>query len=186
MLQYIPHRQDWLYRSPYFFFRAIKKLNNADPTLGSKIKIRFAGKVYSWMKDMISSFGLENQVELLGEISHDESLKFQAECDALLITSAKQLGGRDYSIAGKTFEYLQMQRPIIAFVCEGAQKDLLKNGGTALVCNPDSADESVERLTSLFCGRINLQPNSDFLQGLSRQVLTERLANIIRSQVTHA
>jgi hypothetical protein len=132
---------------------------------------------------MISKFGLESQVELMGEISHKESLEFQADCDALLITSAKQIGGQDYSIAGKTFEYLQMQRPIIAFVCEGAQKDLLKKGGTALICDPDQIEESSEQLASLFSGRINLHPNIDFLMGLSRQVLTEQLANIIRRQV---
>jgi glycosyltransferase involved in cell wall biosynthesis len=138
------------------------------------------------MKGMVDSFGLENQVNLIGEISHQESLSFQESCDALLITSARQMGGRDYSIAGKTFEYLQMQRPIVAFVCEGAQKDLLKNGGTALICDPDHTEESVQQLTSLFNGRINLHPNGDFLQGLSRQVLTEQLANIIRSQVKNA
>jgi hypothetical protein len=186
MLQYIPHRQDWLYRSPYFFFKAIQQLNTFHPAFRTALKIRFAGKVHGWLKEMIISFGLENQVDLMGEISHKESLSFQADCDALLITSARQMGGRDYSIAGKTFEYLQMQRPIIAFVCDGAQKDLLKKGGTALICDPDNTEESVGLLSGLFKGSISLRPNDNFLQGLSRQVLTEQLANIISSQVTNA
>jgi hypothetical protein len=183
ILQYIPHKQDWLYRSPYFFFKAIQQLNISDPSIGNKIKIRFAGKIHEWLRDMITSFGLEKQVELMGVISHNESLSFQENCDALLITSAKQIGGRDYSIAGKTFEYLQMQKPIIAFVSDGAQKDLLKKGGTALICDPDNTEESVKSLSGLFRGSIHLNPDNNYLQAHSRQSLTDRLAKIISSQV---
>jgi glycosyltransferase involved in cell wall biosynthesis len=183
MLQYIPHRQDWLYRSPYFFFKALQHLNQSDPELGRKIKVRFAGKIQDWLQEMIESFGLQNQVSQMGQVSHKESLAFQEQCDALLITSARQIGGRDYSIAGKTFEYLQMQKPVIAFVCEGAQKDLLKKGGTALICEPDKTEESAALLSGLFKGEIHLGPDIHFLQGLSRKTLTEKLANIIRSQV---
>jgi len=183
ILQYIPRKQDWLYRSPYFFFRALQLLNATDPELGKKVKVCFAGKVQEWLREMIASFGLENQVSLLGEISHKESLAFQESCDALLITSAKQLGGRDYSIAGKTFEYIQMQRPVIAFVCEGSQKDILIRAGTALICEPDNTGQSVQLLDGLFRGSIHLLPNTNFLNGHSRRVLTERLAEIISSQV---
>ncbi len=139
ILQYIPHKQDWLYRSPYFFFKAIQQLNISDPGLGKKMKIRFAGKIHEWLKDMIASFGLENQVDLMGVVSHTESLSLQESCDALLITSAKQIGGRDYSIAGKTFEYLQMQKPVIAFVSDGAQKRFTeKEEAQLLICDPDN------------------------------------------------
>jgi hypothetical protein len=185
ILQYIPHKQDWLYRSPYFFFKAMKQFNSAYPDLEKRIKVKFAGKKQDWLQEMIREFGLEQQVTLMGEISHKESLLFQRECDALLITSAKQFGGRDYSIAGKTFEYLQMQRPIIAFVCEGAQKDLLENAGTALLCNPDNTEESVKQLAELFNGQISLKPVDSFLKGLSRAALTERLSEILKKISRH-
>lgn len=183
MLQYIPHKQDWLYRSPYFFFKALQQLNNTNPVLGKKIRVIFAGKKAPWLEDMIRSFGLEDQVSLIGEVSHQRSLLFQQECDALLITSAKQLGGRDYSIAGKTFEYLQMQRPVIAFACEGAQKDLLRESGTSLLCDPDDTEQAVNDLTNLFEGRIRLQPDQAFLETISRQYLTSQLAVIIKNQI---
>lgn len=181
MLQYIPQKQDWQYRSPYFFFQALQQLNAESPDLGKKIKVKFAGKKPAWLIEMIKSFGLEQQVTLIGEVSHEESLRFQQQCDALLITSAKQLGGRDYSIAGKTFEYLQMQRPIIAFVCDGAQKDLLSDAGTALICDPDRSAEAVKQMRQLFEGKLLLQPDYKFLKSLSRETLTAQLANVIRN-----
>ncbi len=168
---------------PISFFKALQEINRSKPELGKKIKIKFAGKSQAWLPEMIASFGLERQVDLLGEISHVESLALQANCDALLITSAKQLGGRDYSIAGKTFEYLQMQKPIIAFVCEGAQKDLLTKSGTALLCDPDRTEESVTLLSRLFEGKTELHPDTEFLAGLSREKLTAELAKIIKSLV---
>jgi len=183
MLQYIPHKQDWLYRSPYFFFKALQLLTRSNPSLGKKIRVKFAGKKAPWLSDMIASFGLEGQVTLIGEIPHRQSLLFQQECDALLITSAKQLGGRDYSIAGKTFEYLQMQRPVISFACEGAQKDLLRDAGTALLCDPDDTEGSARDLAELFEGRTHLRPDPEFLQTLSRQALTARLAELIKQQI---
>ncbi len=185
MLQYIPRKQDWMYRSPYFFFKALQQLNLQDPALGRKIKVRFAGKKPDWLREMIRSLELQEQVELIGELSHQESLAFQESCDALLITSAKQLGGRDYSIAGKTFEYLQMQRPVIAFVCEGAQKDILSNAGTALICDPDDAPGSATLLGELFGGRIGFTPNYDFLKQLTREALTAQLAGIIKKAIGH-
>lgn len=181
MLQYIPQKQDWLYRSPYFFFKALQLLNTAYPEIGKKIKVQFAGKKPDWLIEMIKSCGLEHQVALIGEISHEESLRFQQRCDALLITSAKQLGGRDYSIAGKTFEYLQMQRPIIAFVCDGAQKDLLAEAGTALICDPDRSEDAVVQLHQFFIGKLTAQPDYEFLKKLSRETLTAQLAELIQS-----
>ncbi len=184
MLQYIPHRQDWLYRSPYFFFKAIAALNKTFPAVGQKIKIKFAGKKQEWLPDMISSFGLDNQVELTGELAHEDSIKFQQQCDALLLTSAKQLNGKaDYSIAGKTFEYFQAQRPVIGFVCNGAQKDLLSRSGTAVICDPDNIKDAVSTLNYFFNGTIRPVPDLNFLQTLSREKLTQQLAELIKETV---
>jgi len=179
MLQYIPMKQDWLYRSPWFFFRALQRLNEQNPGLGRRISVKFAGKTPPWLIGMIESFGLKDQVTLMGEVPHHRSLEFQRECDALLITSAKQLGGRDYSIAGKTFEYLQIQRPVVAFVCDGAQKDLLEEAGTALICDPDDPEQAVSQLAEFFGGRTVFTPNYSFLNTLTRAELTHQMSDLI-------
>lgn len=180
IFQYIPNRQDWLYRSPFFFFKALQQFISLYPSLGKKVKVKFVGKKQEWLPSMIKVFALDEHVEIVGELPHRESLLFQQQCDALLITSAKQINGRDYSIAGKTFEYLKMQKPVIAFVCEGAQKDILSEAGTALICNPDDTENAVLKLHDLFTGEIQLMPNLAFLKNLSREALTGQLADIIK------
>ncbi len=182
-LQYIPKKQDWLYRSPYFFLKSVRKLFDEHEEYKEILKIRFAGKKNNWLESMIEDFKLEQNVELIGVLSHSSSLAFQQSCDSLLITSSKLIGGSDYSIAGKTFEYFKLQKPIISFVCDGAQKDILEKSGLALICDPDNTEVSSNNIKNLFEHKIHLKPNNDFLRGLSRHKLTKQLARIINDVI---
>ena len=178
-LQYISVKQNWLYRSPYFFFRALRILFDKHPSYEKTLRVKFAGKKPDWLFEMIKEFRLEENIELMGVISHSDSMRFQQTCDALLITSSKVIGGSDYSIAGKTFEYFKIQKPIIAFVSEGAQKEILEQSGTALICDPDDSESAAENILQLFEHKINLVPDNNFLTGLSRKKLTEKLSLVI-------
>ncbi len=184
-LQYISVKQNWLYRSPYFFLKALRILFDKHPEYTKILTIKFAGKKPDWLFEMIKEFRLEENVELLGVISHSDSIRFQQTCDALLITSSKVIGGSDYSIAGKTFEYFKMQKPIIAFVSEGAQKDILQQSGTALICDPDDAESAAENILELFEHKINLIPDNNFLSSLSRKKLTEKLSVVIHETINN-
>jgi hypothetical protein len=183
MLQYIPQRQDWLYRSPFFFLKALQFLNSSNPHLARRIKVHIVGKPHKWLTEMIEKFGNSVQVELMGTKSHQEALEFQMKCDLLLITSAKRIGGRDYSVAGKTFEYIKVQKPILAFVSEGAQKDLLEKSGQALLCDPDEVKESARIIEELLTGNKVMRPDSRFIETLSREKLSGELARIIKQLI---
>ncbi|RYG37537.1 MAG: hypothetical protein EOO01_30130, partial [Chitinophagaceae bacterium] len=163
-LQYYPRKQDWLYRSPYFFFKALARLFEIDPPLRKLVKVKFAGDEYDWLRKMITEFGLQNEVQLLGRIDHSESLALQRTADALLITSAKVYGGRDCFIAGKTFEYITMNRPVLAFVAEGSQKDLLEKTGLSVGFDPDNTEASAIRLKQILREGLALTPRISFIE----------------------
>ncbi len=179
ILQYTLLREDWLYRSPYFFLKAVKRVLEIRPDLKAGIKINFIGEVPLWLPGMIGEYGLESSCQLLGKKTRKESVEFQKQCDFLLLTSSKVLKGDDYSIAGKTFEYFSMRRPILAFVSNGAQKRMILNSGMGLICNPDDPQESAQRMIQLFEGKSELHPNTDFLNSLHRKNLTGKLARVI-------
>ncbi len=183
MIQYSPRKEDWLYRSPWFFFQAVARLLADHPEQQSLLRIRFAGRKPDWIDSQVERFGLAGNVEFLGPLDHTSALKFQEECDALLVTSSKVIGGSDYSIAGKTFEYFSMRKPIIGFVAEGAQKDILTESGLAVICDPDNPADSARQLDELLSGRIRLQPNTAFLKTLHRRELTRKLAEVMREAV---
>ncbi len=179
-LQYTPRKEDWLYRSPYFFFKALQKLKEQRSNLHELLQVDFVGRVPEWLKPMIAEFRLEDLVNLKGPLSHTEALAFQASCDTLLITSAKVLGGRDYSIAGKTFEYICRQKPILAFVCEGAQKDLLENTGLSMSCPPDDTEKSTRILDRMIEGDFKLHPNQEYINGLHIKETTKKLVELLK------
>ena len=179
-LQYAPRREDWLYRSPFFFFRALRQLLGERPDLRSLVKVRFVGDTPAWLRAQVEEFGLTDVVEHLGRMSHRACLEFQASCDALLATSAKVIGGRDYCIAGKTFEYVASQVPIIAFVTEGEQRDFLMASGLALVCDADEPEAGARGLADLIEGRFLPAPNLPFLHRFHRRETARQMAELVR------
>jgi glycosyltransferase involved in cell wall biosynthesis len=179
MLQYAPRRVDWLYRSPFFFFQAVEQLLIERPELQDRLRIRFAGRKPHWIDAQVNAFGLTEVVEFVGHLDHASVVAFQSECDSLLVTSAKIFGAPDYSIAGKTFEYFTMQKPILGFVTEGAQRDILQASGMAVLCDPDDAVESAGKLGELIDGKVSLRPNGPFLQQLHGRELSRDLADVL-------
>lgn len=180
-LQYTPRKEDWLYRSPYFLFKTIRQLFNYKPEYSKKITIKFAGLKPDWLFEMVKEFGLEENVEMIGFVPFYEIGQFHNSCDMLLATSVKVIGGEDYCIAGKSFDYLVAQKPILGFVSNGAQKDFIQKSGVGLICNPDNIEESAEKLKEVFEKGITLKPNKEFIENHHRKHLTKQLADIIHS-----
>lgn len=180
---YVPRKEDWLYRSPYFIFKTFNELKKISQFYFNKIELHFIGLKPAWFDSMVSEFGLSENVKHLGVYSHEASIEFQNKCDMLLITSSKVIGGNDYSIAGKTFEYLSMEKPILSFVCTGAQKDLLEKTGMALLCDPDFAFESASKIIELLKGKIILKPDYEYIASLTRKNQAQKLSQVILQSI---
>lgn len=178
-LHYTPRREDWLYRTPYFFFRALKRMLEIRPDLRPAVKVRFVGDPEEWLTQQVAEFGLQDVVEHLGRLPHAASLAFQSGCDALLSTSAKVIGGRDPFIAGKTFEYVTSGRPVVAFVAEGEQRDFWQQSGMASICDPDDVDGAAAALQRLVEGQYRPVMNKPFLRGFHRREAARQLAAFV-------
>ncbi len=180
IFQYVPRKEDWLYRSPYFFFKSIAILISKYPKYKSRIEIHFAGLNPDWLKKMVIESGLKENIKNMGFLTHEEVIDFQSKCDFLLMTSSKVINGKDYSVAGKTFEYFSTGKPIIAFVNEGEQKDVLINSNASVICNPDDHENNSELLHQIFSNGIELKMNVNYLETFKRYNLTEKLAHVLK------
>ncbi len=183
--QYIPRFEDWRYRSPLFLFQLLNQFKKKCPNLYSKIQLEFAGQKPDWFDQMAEENGVADIVRHIGPLSQEQSIEFQASCDWLLLTSAKVPSGKDYSIAGKTFEYLSLRKPIIALLCEGAQKELLQESGMAAIIDPDKLDCGIEVLKHIVGGQYSLQPNAEFIGGFRMEYLSEKFVEIIKRIVNN-
>lgn len=161
-LQYLPRKEDWSYRSPIYFFKILNEIRNKDNNFLKNIEVVFAGDKPDWFDYEVQKMNLECCIKHLGFISKKEIEELLHTADYLLITSSKVVGGREYSAAGKTFEYMSFLKPLIGVVCEGEQKDLLSKMGSAIILNPDNVAESAEKLTGNLKITTPLKPNLDF------------------------
>ena len=125
--------------------------------------MEFIGNKPLWLEEMIEEFRLQDVVMLHGFLPHSESISFQNSCDALLGTSVKVVGGRDYCIAGKSYEYLAQKKPILAFVTEGTQKDFFHESGMGVIFDADKTTENIDLLKKFIDGKVSLSPNKDFI-----------------------
>jgi glycosyltransferase involved in cell wall biosynthesis len=181
-LFYTPRREDWLYRSPWFFLRGLARFTARYPRLAPRLRVEFAGAVPPWLPPMLAETGTTAQVTLHGPIAHADAIRLQRRADALLLTSAKVDGARDYSIAGKTFEYLGLRRPILAVVTDGAMRDLVEQSGLGLFADPDDADSVAAAIARIVDDPSWLpHPNEAFIASCDRHHAASRMADVLRA-----
>ena len=162
-LQYSPRREDWTYRSPQKLFDIFDAVLEANPELSSNIELIFAGDRPPWWERMLGRRRVSGVCRHLGRVPKARALSLVHEADILMLTSSKVLGGPDYSIAGKTFEYFAARKPILGFVCEGAQKDILAQSGVAVCLDPDEPQAAQRKLQDFIAGDLNFTPVNGFL-----------------------
>lgn len=179
-LQYIPFQQDWEYRTPYYFFSAVSMLLKKNPEYKDRVELLFAGAKPEWFENMIEQFDLRGNVFHYGFISKKEVKSFQNQCNAFLITSAKIEKGRDYCIAGKTYEYFAQGKPIVAFVTEGDQKWIVQNSGLGIICDPDQIEDSALKLKNYLDSKNELTPEKPFIDTFLTHNQVSKLFEVIK------
>lgn len=177
---YSARKEDWLYRSPHFFFQGLRQLFSSNPEYRQMIRVEFAGKVPEWLKRQVEHFSLKDVVCFRGYLKHVDCIQFQGDCDALLITAAKVLGGEDYSISSKSFEYVAAGKPILAVTPPGAQRDFFSNSGLAAVCSPDDPCEVASAIATIAFGGRTWTAGEEFLHKYNPETVSSQMAAVFR------
>jgi hypothetical protein len=179
-LQYSAVKEDWLYRSPFFFFRALNRLFERKPEFRDRVKFEAIGANAPWLTAMAAEFDLEGNCAFHPRSSYARVVQFQERCDSFLCTSVKVPDGEDYAIASKTFDYLRYGKPIVGFVTGGAQREFLMESGLGLITDPDDTEAGSRVLEQLVEGDFRLTPNATFLARFHRRELAGELAAIVK------
>jgi hypothetical protein len=78
---------------------------------------------------------------------------------------------------------MYQQKPILAFMTEGSQKDFFKNSGISLIFDADDTEKNVKILKNFIDGNIEFKPNREFMKQISTKETTKKLANIIKELI---
>jgi glycosyltransferase involved in cell wall biosynthesis len=130
--------------SPVYLARAVAALIQRRPELDGKVHIEVYGNDYPQhvIDTVLDRERLAELVTVLPPVPHDEAAQLAAGADALFIALPDRAdgspGGR---ISAKTYEYLMTDRPIVAAVPAGENRDFLQDVPGVWLVPPAGVDE---------------------------------------------
>jgi Glycosyltransferase Family 4 len=183
IFQYTPVKEDWLYRSPYFFLKSLAGLLNKRPELKKSIFFHLIGDTPDWLEGMASEWGLRENLVLHGYQTHQKALELQESFDFFLATSEKVMGNDHYCLPSKLFTYLRTGKPVLGYVTKGIQYDFIYQSGLGPIADPDDELAGSLMLEKIVEEGWDRKLNTDYLKQYSNPVAINKLKDIIK-QVT--
>jgi glycosyltransferase involved in cell wall biosynthesis len=165
-------------RDPTSFFRAVSRLKKEQIIDAQKVTVdlRASGSDAFYAK-LLAELEIDDIVRLLPAVSHRQALGDCSEADALIIFQAESC---NHQIPAKAYEYLRLQKPILALTSkQGDTARLLADAGGATIVDLASEQEIYEILP-MFIDRVHSRrhglPDATIVQGFSREYQTSVLS----------
>lgn len=125
-------------KDPYTFFRALRSwFDSMDKEALNKyenvLKIQLIGSENKITRETIQKLELNNVIQFIPRVSHDEAIRLTRNSDMVLISSG--LGGKTRPgwLPSKLFEYLGCRKPILAVVREGEMAGVIRRTNAGYV-----------------------------------------------------
>ena len=173
-------------RKPDTFFEAIKQLKEEGKIEGGKLKVRLIGNYHKdKLQAQIDSYGLTDQIEIVGYVPHNECIRCQLGADVLVLIEGCGRGS-DAFYTGKIFEYMNTGRPVLAVLPEnGAAADLVRESKIGVVAHTENVEAIKTALKGYYDswteGRLEFSPDRNVIERFERKELTRRLAEVFDS-----
>lgn len=171
-------------RNPVVLWETLSELIQDDKAFSEAFKLQLIGVVSDDVIESIHQNGLNNHVDVVGYVSHDEALKFQMQSQLLLLI---EIDSEDTKaiIPGKVFEYIVSETPILAIGPKDADvEQIIKSTNTGTYFDYQQKAELKLQILNYFEAFTNktLTVHAIGLQQYSRKVLTQKLSEIIKQR----
>lgn len=100
-------------RNPKILWESISELIHGNEDFARYFELKLMGKVSQEVLDSISAYGLNDYLNNLGYVSHQEAVEHQRKSQVLLLIEIDSEETKSI-IPGKVFEYIVSERPIVA------------------------------------------------------------------------
>lgn len=171
-------------RNPIVLWKVLSKLVNTHELFKNSFKLQLAGKISQEVIEAIEAHGLNDYLENVGYVSHQDAIQLQREAAVLLLIEidAKITKG---IIPGKVFEYLSAQRPILGIGPKDADVGEIitsTNSGHYITYNEEERLEQL--ILQLFENYTSPDWNDrgDAISKYHRKELTSELAILIKNR----
>lgn len=168
-------------RNPEILWKALSELIKENDDFAKSFKLNLVGSVGVAVLKSIEDYNLNNHLNVVGYVSHDEAVHFQKKSQVLLLIEIDSIETKAI-IPGKLFEYMVSERPIVAIgPTDTDVEKIIKETNTGHYFNYDSEAELKHQILEHFKSfqQKNLKTNPIGLQKYSRKDLTKSLAQLI-------
>lgn len=131
---------------------ALKQLIKQYPNLKYLVIGKYQLSEKKWLDDIISEYGLQKNVSIVGYVTDDELINYMNLSDIYIMPSKKEGFGIIF------IEALFFEKPVIAGNVDGSV-DALANGEFGVLVNPDSNEEIVNAIKSIMLNKEKYIPN---------------------------
>jgi len=156
------------------------------------VKLVLFGKQPLGLKRLVAEKGLSDIVIVKGQVSHSDVLKEMFQHDVLLMYQEPSASDIQ-AVAGKTFEYIRVGKPILSIGPEGDNQDLVRHYTRCceIVTEPkvDNIVSAIENLHAKWMTNslgYRKHPTEEFKVNFQRKELTKKLCALFDSVLTKA
>ncbi len=168
-------------RNPLQLWQAISELMEENNEFQRAFELKLIGVVSEDVMQTLSEYGLQDYINDLGYVTHDEAIQHQMASQVLLLI---EIDSEDTKviIPGKLFEYMVSATPILAVgPVETDVEKIIRTTNTGQYFYYDDKDKMKSQILSYFKAyqTNSLQVNAIGLQQYSRKSLTKSLSELI-------
>ena len=170
-------------RNPTILWQALQELVTENAGFKNDFRLKLIGATSQEVLDTIASFQLNDYVQNLGYVSHQEAVEHQLKSQVLLLIEINSSATKSI-IPGKLFEYMVSERPIVAIGPEGSDfAEIITATNTGVFFTYNEKGKLKALLLNYYqqYQTQNLKVHAVGLQQYSRKSLTQKLADIIRN-----
>lgn len=168
-------------RNPRILWQALQELVIENPDFKNDFRLKLIGAISQEVLDTIASFQLNEYIQNLGYVSHQEAIEHQRKSQVLLLIEINSTATKSI-IPGKLFEYMVSERPIIALGPEGSDfAEIITATNTGVFFTYDEKEKLKTLLLKYYqeYQNQNLKVHAVGLQQYSRKSLTQQLVQIL-------
>jgi len=171
---------DYRTHGPIFVGQAVKRVLDHHPDWAGRILVDVYGSKYpdEVVRAVLDRFDLHDIVHLHGRVPHDEALRRMTAADLLFMALPdREDGSPGGRISAKTYEYLMTDRPILAALPPGENRDYLKDKPGVYLTPPDGVDEMATMIDDQATNTFRGNPET-----VDRSTLRTQLSSTSRAQ----
>ena len=171
-------------RNPTLLWNVLSELIEEFPEFKANFQLVLVGNVSADIKASMDSAKLTSFLKIVGSVTHNEAIMYQRKTQVLLLIEANTTEA-SYIIPGKLFEYINANRPILAFGPKPSDiPSILKDTQTGRYFDYENETALKTHILVLFKDykTNSLSVASKDIERFSRKNCTKQLAEVLNSK----